>query len=558
MSSPLILYMMKRIIILLISIIAAFSVFPQTFQINWQSCFGGTESDKTRDIIAIDNGYMVAGSTKSNDGDISSNHGSVDAWLVKIDNSGNLLWEKCFGGTKSEFFARIFQDTEGYLYLIGNSTSSDGDISNDPYPESTDFWIVKIDSLGNIIWDRIVGGNILDQIWTGVLTSDGGVLAYGWTGSPDGDVTVSYGAYDMWMVKLNSDGEKEWDFSIGTDWFDYGQAVIQTSDGGFLCGGSSVIGDDGNLVCEPFNYSHGEAILVKLDADRNIQWQQCYGGSDHDGVTALLEIEDGYIFGGYGGSADGDLTGSGWHYENDIWLVRLDWWGNIIWSKCFGGSRNEWLSEIHQTSDGDFLIPGFTSSHDGDVTGNHTLSEYDNDIWILKVSSDGELISQQCIGGRGDETVNFGAIKKSDNNFVIASKTTWGPSYDVTCTPHPNPGSPRADFWILEISDTTVNINENEVNDGGIKVYPNPARDYVVFELPAGAPPSIPPGGLPAGKAGEKNPIIKIHNVFGQEVTEIIVRSQVNVWDSRGVRAGIYFYKLKLENKILSGKVIIR
>nr|NQU93978.1 hypothetical protein [Bacteroidota bacterium] len=229
---------MKKTSFFLFNLFLCFSLYSQPFQIQWQGCFGGSETDAASDIIDIGNAYVIAGYTVSNDGDVNSgNHGGADGWMVKLDKQGNLIWEKCYGGSNADVFTRIFQDNEGNFILVGDSHSSDGDISNDPYPGSTDFWIVKIDSLGNILWDRIIGGNVLDQIWPGTLTTDGGVVAYGWTGSSDGDVSVSYGAYDMWMVKLNSEGEKEWDFSIGTDWFDYGQAMIETSDGGFLCGG---------------------------------------------------------------------------------------------------------------------------------------------------------------------------------------------------------------------------------------------------------------------------------------------------------------------------------
>jgi hypothetical protein len=472
---------MKKMFVLFLFFSLTTQSHSQSYYLTWQGCFGGSDIDIAEDIIEIKSGFLIAGASKSNDGNVNSeHHGAVDGWLVKLDKQGSLIWEKCYGGTNSEVFTRIFQDTEGNFLLLGDSDSSDGDITNDPYPESTDYWIVKIDSIGTILWDRILGGGILDQLWTGTLTDDGGIVAYGWSGSTDGDVSIDYGAYDMWMVKLNSEGEKEWDFSIGTDWFDYGQAIIQTSNGGFLCGGSSAIGEGGNLTCDPFNYN-AEAILVKLDKDRNIEWQQCYGGSDHDGITALLEIEDGYIFAGYGGSADGDLTGSGWHGENDIWVVRIDSWGNIVWQKCFGGSADEWIDQLFQSANGDFIVTGVTTSKDGDVTGNHSVSEYDNDIWMIKISSEGELLSQQCIGGGGDERMDFGVVKKSDYDFVIAGQTDYGPSFDVQCTPHSTLGIP--DFWVFEIKDTLTSIQTKPTVGIEVKVYPNPANDKVKFEF---------------------------------------------------------------------------
>ncbi len=509
----------------------------------WQNCFGGSDDDHAYDIFATQNGYLIAGGTKSNDGNISYNHGATDCWLIKTNNTGDLIWEKTYGGSYGDGVFRIFPADGNSYYLLCSSYSSNGDISNDPYPESTDYWIVKIDSVGNIIWEKIIGGNGDDQLWTGTCTDDGGVVAIGWTASNDGDVTTYFGAYDMWMVKLNSEGAKEWDFTLGTDWFDYGQAIIQTSDGGFLVGGASAIGEGGNLTCEPFN-SYAEAILVKLDADRNIEWQQCYGGSEHDGVWELLELVDGYLFVGYGSSGDGDLTGSGWHGEGDIWVVKIDFWGNIIWQKCLGGSSYESALRFFQTLDDGFIIAGRTKSQDGDVIGNHSLSEYDNDIWLVKISSEGDLLWQQCIGGQGDERLDFGIIKKSDSNFVIAGQTDFGPSYDVQCTPHSIGGIP--DFWVFEIKDTTTNIIGQSDNKFGLKVYPIPAKDYVCFEY---------------NLSSVKNEsIIEIFNIQGIKVKSFILTETkgLKVWDTRQINQGMYFYQLNSMGNVLNrGKIFI-
>jgi len=530
---------MKKLVLLIILSIAHIYLYSQTYQIEWQGCFGGSDMDVAKDIIEITNGYLIAGASKSDDGDINSgNHGAVDAWLVKLDKQGNLVWEKCYGGTNSEFFTRIFQANEGNFLLLGDSDSSDGDISNDPYPESTDFWIVKIDSLGNILWDRIVGGGILDQIWTGTLTDDGGIVAYGWSGSTDGDVSISYGAYDIWMVKLSSEGEKEWDFTIGTDWFDYGQAAIQTSDGGFLCGGACAIGEGGNLTCDPFNYN-AEAILVKLDKDRNIEWQQCYGGSDHDGITALIETTDGYIFGAYVNSNDGDI--SGWHGGNDIWIVKTDLLGNIIWQNPLGGSHSEFTSKLMCDDNGNIIVFGTTLSQDGDVTGNHSQSTDYYDIWMIKVSSDGELLSQQCFGGKSSEMMDFGVVKKSDYNFVIAGQTEWGPSYDVQCTPH---SLPVEDFWVFEIQDTLTSVVESNEIIGEIKVYPNPADDYVCFEVACGG--------------SDKKMDIKLFNNLGMPVKDPVFYNTNGkiIWDCHKYCQGIYFYSITINTFHKTGIII--
>ena len=299
--------------------------------IDWQQCYGGSETDKAFDIISLQGGYLINGWTASDDGDIYLNHGLSDGWLIKTDSNGNIMWEKTYGGIQGDNLVRIFSNFNNEYYLLGASNSSEGDISFDPYPGTWDFWIVKIDSAGNILWDKIVGGNGDEVFWTGTLTDDGGVLAFGWTGSEDGDISVYYGLYDMWMVKLNSDGEKEWDFTIGTSGMDVGQAIIQTSDGGYLAGGTSRPKEGGNLTCVPHSFK-AEAILVKLDSLRNIEWQYCYGGSEDEGITGLLETDNAYVFVAYTASNDGDVSGfHGTPGETcDIWIVKIDFFGNII------------------------------------------------------------------------------------------------------------------------------------------------------------------------------------------------------------------------------------
>lgn len=516
-------------------------LYGQNLQIEWNQCFGGSDSDYAYDIIEIDEGYFIIGYTVSDDGDISFNHGSSDGWIVKTDYDGNMIWEKTFGGSQGDNFYRILSIDNDDCYLLGVSNSSDGDISNDPYPGTWDFWIVKIDIDGNILWDKIVGGNGDEVLITGTTTDDGGVVAIGWTSSGDGDVTEHFGTYDMWMIKLNSEGIVTWDFSIGTSYFDNGHVIIQTSDGGFLVGGgTTILGEKGNLICEPFNYGYQEAVLVKLDSNRNIEWQQCYGGSGHEAVNYILELSDGYVFVGNAGSNDGDLTDSGYHGEGDIWLVKTDFSGNILWQKCLGGSRHEGAMNLLKTSDDGFIVAGMTKSNDGDVTGNHSINEYEYDIWVVGLNGSGVILWQQCFGGVWNEALYSGIVQKSDNNFVIAGQTDYGPSFDVACTPYG--GLYDEDFWIFEVKDTITNVDVNEIGNPIVKVYPNPAKDYVVFEL------------------NEKptNSIIQIVNVFGKQVETLSIKTEKTVWDTREVKNGIYFYKIEIDSKVLSGKIVIQ
>jgi len=552
--SPLKTFSMKRLAFMLLFINIASVLFPQNFQIDWQQCFGGSETDIAYDIVQVDGGYFVLGGTNSDDGDISFTHGGSEVWCVKIDNSGNLIWEKTYGGSNGEGGFRGFKEMGSLnFYIVGKTTSNDGDISNNPYPGISNLWVIKIDSSGTILWERVIGNNVgFMYEMNAAPTSDGGLVIAAQIDSQGGDITSYFGGYDGWLIKLNSEGETEWDQAIGSETdFEFINGIIQTSDGGYLAGlyGTPQGAGSGNVECITQSTSKADAILFKLDSNGNKEWEQCYGGSGHDGIVRLLEIDDGYLVAAYGGSNDGDLQGSGWHGEMDIWLIRTDLLGNIIWQKCYGGSRNDTPFRIFQTANGGFTVFGTTRSNDGDVSGNHSLSEYHNDIWVIKISGDGELLYQKCFGGEVDERMYFGAIKKSDYNYVIAGSTNFGPSYDVQCTPH---SFIDPDFWVFEISDTTTNDVVQNENEMGLKVYPNPAHDYVVFEVPS----SIIQNSLHNKVA--KCPAIIINNVLGNLMTKLPINTENTVWDTRNVKDGVYFYTIKSNAYQITGKILIR
>jgi hypothetical protein len=512
----------------------------QHIQFNWQNCFNGPLYDEAYDITPTGDGYLISGTytLQKNQPPIPDDQ---DIWLIKTDLAGNLQWQKFLGGSSQDISVRIFPASDGNFFVVGDALSSNGDISNDPYPDKTNYWIIKVDSIGTIVWDRIVGGNCGDRIWTGTATEDGGIVAMGWSCSGDGDISQYFGMYDMWMVKLDANGEKVWDFTIGTTYLDYGQAIIQTSDGGFLAGGASSNADQpGNIECVPFS-DYAEAIVFKLDSNANIQWQHCYGGSDHEGACAFLELDDGYVFGAYANSADGDLTGSGYHGGDDIWIVKIDFTGNIIWQKCYGGSGTDQPCRIFKTANNGLMIFGTTQSFDGDVIGNHGMSPNEPDIWVLRIDSTGNLLWQQCIGGGGNEYLHSGIVQLSDVDYVGTCTTSGGADGDITCgAVYYNYGA-----WVFSITDTTTYVGIPklpEISDT-FKVYPNPANEYVVFEHQG------------AQTKHQKQNFIQIVTVLGQVVETLEIREDKTVWVTEGVKPGVYFYKI--EGGGYLGKVVI-
>lgn len=513
--------------------------------ITWQNCFGGSQEDRPGDLIQVEKeNYMIIGYTTSSDGDVSFNHGGNDVWLLKLDINGALLNEKTFGGSDGDIGQRILKNDNNHYFLLNESWSSDFDITLDPYPQSGDYWIVKIDSSYNIIWDKIYGGTWFDGMYTGVVADNSDILVQGYTGSPDGDVSVYFGQYDIWQIKLNNSGELLSDFTIGSLGFDYGYAIINTSDNGYLVGGyTRVENGGGNIDCIPYSW-YGEALLVKLDSNNNIEWQQCYGGSGNESMKELLEVDGGYIMIASANSNNGDLAGTGYHGDNDIWVIKTDFHGNILWSKCYGGTDFDSGYKIFPQSDGGYIVFGNTESNNGDVSGNHSISSHDADIWVFKIDANGNLKWQQCYGGIGDERIEYGVLKSGDSSFIVAGMSDYAPSYDVTCTSY---SYGIYDYWIFKLSDSSVSINEinNHTSESIISIYPNPATELATFDYT-----------LPESSTSGT---IFITDISGRMMAKIPITSNQGqkIWDSRAVSPGIYYYTIIAERAVQSGKIII-
>jgi hypothetical protein len=211
--------------------------------IQWQGCYGGFDRDYATDMVETDNGYMIIGTIYSDDGDITNNHGNKDIWIVNIDSIGNLLWKRAYGGSASDYGSRILKDPNGNYYFCGQVGSDDGDIQSVNHG-SFDTWIVKIDSSGEIIWEKCYGGSGPEEYPNIKLLNNGNLIVSTTTASNDGDLPAHYGAYDAWLFIISPEGEILKNAVFGNDLHNSIYDVIETQDGGcfFTCEASSTNG----------------------------------------------------------------------------------------------------------------------------------------------------------------------------------------------------------------------------------------------------------------------------------------------------------------------------
>jgi len=620
---------MSNIFFTILFIVSGFWGYAQNNKVVWQQCLGDYESAYHYSTTKISDGYFLTLGINSGEG-VTNYHGSADIWVIRTDSLHNVLWEKCYGGSDTDNPRRIVPITDSTFYIFGSTWSVDGDVQSGTNGFN-DVWVVKINGQGDILWEKTYGSPYYDVMNDLAVTPDGGFVFIDRIDNGGGDISQYYGALDVWMCKCDSEGNIEWEKTLGNEGLDNGiSLLINRHCHIVMLGAVQLYG--GMVTCNPQGV-YGNAWLVELDMRGNILWQECYGGSFYEGGMKITEIDDGYIFAAFSYSNDGDVTGHhgpvGESTNPDIWVVKTDTLGEIIWQKCLGGTERETPYAIFTNSAGEILVFGETASNDGDVSGNHSLQRR-LDVWMAKLDANGLLLGQQCFGGKPDERLNPHSVSKIDDyRYIIASKAMAN-SDDVQCTFHG--GNPVDDAWFFEIKDcdyyapsiptipdgpvdictsssnqttyttlpagnsqgylwelyptisgsisqtltqATVSWNTsfkgtaslkvlsfndcsssawsetlviqvdscvgiNEYSLTGFKVYPNPANDHVVFESQR----------ITTG-------VITVSDIYGREVAKVAVTGEKTVWDTRGVRPGVYLYHLNNGTYLASGKLMI-
>lgn len=272
-------------------------------KIQWEKTFGGSGADFATDISKTkDGGYIVCGSTESKNGDITVNNGRFDYWVLKLTTEGELEWEKTFGGTDNDYANSIKPTNDGGYILAGESVSDNGDILNNK--GGNDFWVLKLNKQGDIDWQKNLGGSAYDEAHAIHQIKDGGYIVGGHSESSDGDVKKNNGYNDLWIIKLNKDGKIEWENSFGGSEYDNFKSISPTKDEGYIVGAStsSKIGE----IRKDKQYNN--FWILKLDRLGEMEWENVYGGNDNDYLSSVEQIKDGgFIASGYTNSIDGDI-----------------------------------------------------------------------------------------------------------------------------------------------------------------------------------------------------------------------------------------------------------
>jgi hypothetical protein len=365
-----------------------------------------------------------------------------DSDINDMSFSGTIQWNKTFGGSQEDFAQSIIQTSDGNFVILGTSESIDGTITDKTIIDK-DYWVIKIDKEGSVIWSKTYGGSGEDIGQKVIETSDGGLAIVGYSQSSDGDASANQGFHDNWLLKLDSHGTILWEKSYGFAGHDHAYSLIQTSDGGYFMTGFldvTASGGEGNNRNSSTNrHGIGEFWCHKLDATGNIQWRRYFGGTNNDRSYDVVQANDGgYVVTGFSESTDFDISNN--HGSYDYWIIKLDSRGNLLWEKSFGGSEIDQSRAIVKTNDNNYVIAGNSFSNDGDIDSNLGSS----DFWLIKINDLGELIWSKNYGGPDFDYAT--SIKKSSNGFVVSG-------YSQSANNQLSSNYGNNDFWVIKIDE---------------------------------------------------------------------------------------------------------
>jgi len=506
--------------------------------------FGGSGQEECAGIVPTsDGGFLVGGSTSSVvSGEVTiaprgagTIYAPIDYWLFKLDAQGNKLWEKRYGGNGDDRLLKILPAAHGGYLLCGWSNSTISGDMTATLKGAQNYWVVRVDALGNKRWDKRYGSASSEQLSTALATPDGGFVLTGITGgpvkTPSGDRTQSIkGDADIWTIKLDSLGNKQWDSTLGSLDGDYVYGAANTPGGGVALLGLP-FGGPGGDVTGPARGNH-DLWLVKLDATGNKVSDRLYGGSGLDDASALIATADGgLLLAGYTTSpAGGDLSQGG----PAPWLLKLDAAGATQWEKAYSSltATVDRIASLSECPGGGYVLGGRTAQPN---INTYTPGDFE----VIRLSATGAEQWRQSLGGPDYELLNM--VLPLANGGLLAVGTSNSPvGRDKTSA-----SRGLNDIWALKIADTTLGA-VNRLPGAALSLYPNPANSALTVQA----------GGLSEASTAQ----LELLNVLGQLVYQtqapVYGGSIKQVLQVAELPAGLYTLRIRVAGGVLVRQLV--
>lgn len=413
--------------------------------------------DIANDIVQGNDGALyTVGYSYSSDGNFSSNYGWEDAKIIKTKLNGIIEWEVSLGGADADVFSCLTTSNNNIIAAGWTASENIPGINN---LGSEDALVAKYNQDGELIWIKNYGGNSSDRINQIISLKNGNYILVGYTYSTDLNNITHLGSTDFWMIKINEQGELLWQHNYGGSDDDFAVDVIEAKNGDLIIAGNS------NSIDYDVMGNNGEwdAWIVRTNSSGGIIWQQNYGNIANDEVTALIELPSSEIL----------LTGNSFSKDNnsigksDGWLLKLSNEGVLLSEQKYGGKENDFIYSISFNNNSEILLAGITYSEDGDINHN----EGNGDGWLINLdANDEEVLWVETFGGHDLDDIQ-NAIYTNSGSIAIAGNSK-SQSADVAY----NNGD--WDIWTLELNGQNLEIKDND-----ILLFPNPTSNNLNFIL---------------------------------------------------------------------------
>ncbi|MDK2950420.1 MAG: hypothetical protein PWQ77_85 [Kosmotogales bacterium] len=396
----------------------------------WQRCLGGSENESAYKVLQSKDGYIIVGGSNSIDGNVNSSNkdGLSKGWIIKLDDRGYYMWQRSLGEYGFDKFMDIIE-TESGNYILTGISYYDKSNNND-----FDIWIIEMDKNSYVIWQKIIGGKGDEAGYKILPTSENDFIIVGFTSSNDAEEYELHGSYDFFAIRIDKDGKIKWQNNYGGSSYDYAIDIVETSDKNFVIAGNTRSSDceienfySDNLNMENITINQRDIWLIKIDQDGEILWQDTLGGKGDDFATSILKDknDDVYII---GSSNTINLTPGKKNDDYDIVVYKIDGDGTLIYRKAYGDKSDNFVSGAFITSDDKILFTGRTESIQNKPKGFEmgilgNVYINDFDLIIFKINENGEILWERKYGGTGDD-IGKDIIQLKDKSYLILGETS--------------------------------------------------------------------------------------------------------------------------------------
>lgn len=580
---------MKKLYMSLLGLVGILACAQET-EVHWQKDIKSASQDFLSQLTTtIDGQHLLSGSTiqapksTSSNGQSSGNvqNNGYDYHIVKLNQQGQIVWDKYFGGNNHDFLTATTSTQEGGFVLAGTSYSTSGLQKKGKQKGGSDIWVIKVNESGEEEWQKTLGTTVDEEAKSVIQTNDLGYFIAGNAQIKQTQNSEGFGSKDVWLVKLDKTGKVVNQLYLGGKGLDEVEKIIPTKDGGALVGiysrSSSVENaglktekalspdeepkEETNLTNNQLstnnhqqttkesntsilipttyqsktteNYGEGDFWVVKLNKEGKVEWQKNYGGIGDDHIRTLANTDTGYIVAGESRSGNSGNKKSNIKEGTDLWVISLDDNGNELWQKGYNFKNRDVLMSLNTISgkqeDGSWKTKGYLLG--GYTQAEGKVQKEDETFWMLYIDNKGEEVWRKHVEGKE---------KKQEERLVDAKLNNDG-TYILAGTSAEELG--KENWKVVKLGDKQL---EKLIEKQDMRIYPNPVEDYCYVEIGMDFPSS--------GSGWEAT--ISIYDMTGKLAYQTKTKNSVTKLNTTKLPQGMYIVTATTETKSITNKIV--